>query len=291
MLITGASSGIGKACAIHLAARGYHVFAGVRKQEDHDALAASGQPSLQPVFLDVTDPESIERAFDRVSEAVGPRGLYALINNAGITVAGPVELLSVQQWQQQYDVNVLGVVAVTIAALPMLRTGSGRILNIGSISGCHGLPFMGPYASSKSALAIISDSLRVELMPWNLQVTLVQLGNIQTPIWERTEQRSEELWQRVTPDEREKYADRLDAFRQMALNIRCSPPKVVTRAVEKILSKRRAPRIRRVGSGSLAVPLFSAIVPSRLQDWLINKALRRQAAKQDKLCAIRNVQR
>ncbi len=279
MLITGASSGIGQACALHLASRGYHVLAGVRKPADYESLAARGEPTLQPIVLDVTDPESIGRAIDKVSAIVGECGLSSLINNAGITVAGPVELLDVQQWREQYEVNVLGVVAVTCAALPLLRTGCGRILNIGSISGCYGLPFLGPYASSKSALAIISQSLRVELRPWNLQVTLVRLGNIETPIWQRSEQRGDELWQRVPPQEQVKYAERLAGFRALALNGPCSPPEVVTRAVEKILSKRRAPRICRVGRNSLAIPLFGAIVPGRVRDWLIDKALRRQAAK------------
>src|SRR5688500_9161604 len=184
VVITGASTGIGRACAIDLDGRGFRVFAGVRKDEDGERLR-SERPSIEPLRIDVTDAGEIAAARDRVGEEVGERGLAGLVNNAGIAVPGPLEHLPLDEIRRQLEVNVLGQIAVTQAFLPLLRTARGRIVNIGSIGGRVALPLLGPYAGSKHAMEGISDSLRRELRPWGIEVSLVRPGPIATEIWER----------------------------------------------------------------------------------------------------------
>ena len=167
VVITGASTGIGRACALDLDGRGFRVFAGVRKDEDGERLR-SERPSIEPLRIDVTDAGEIAAARDRVSEEVGTAGLAGLVNNAGIAVPGPLEHLPIDEFRRQMEVNLVGQVAVTQAFLPLLRTARGRVVNIGSIGGRVALPMLGPYAASKHAMEGISDSLRRELRPWGI---------------------------------------------------------------------------------------------------------------------------
>lgn len=185
VLITGASTGIGAAAALHLAALGHRVFAGVRRIEDGETLRSRAGGLLVPVLLDVTDRGSIESAVQHVQDAVGTGGLGALVNNAGIAVAGVWEHLDPARLREQFEVNLFGAVAVTQAFLPLVRQGGGRILLVSSIAGKHAPPFYGPYAASKHALEAFGDSLRLELRPWRIHVTLIEPGAIDTPIWRK----------------------------------------------------------------------------------------------------------
>ena len=173
VVVTGASSGIGRACALHLAALGLQVFAGVRRAEDGAALQAASSARLTPMLLDVADETSIRAATDTITAAVGEAGLAGLVNNAGIGVAGPLEFLPLAEFRTQLEVNVTGQLAVTQALLPLLRQGRGRIVNMGSIGGRIAAPFVGPYSASKFALEALTDALRMELRPWGLHVAIV----------------------------------------------------------------------------------------------------------------------
>ncbi len=152
ILITGASSGIGAACALHLDQLGWHVFASVRTQQDADALQHKASERLTPLLLDVTDANSITAAVGTITPAVGSAGLAGLVNNAGVVVVGPLECLPAQELQAQFAVNVLGLLAITQAFLPLLRQGQGRIVNVGSLVGKVAFPLWGPYAASKFAV-------------------------------------------------------------------------------------------------------------------------------------------
>ncbi len=185
VVITGASTGIGRACALQMQRLGWQVFAGVRKETDAASLRAEASERLFPIFLDVTDSASIEQAARLVKDAVGASGLSGLVNNAGIPYGGPVEFLALDEVRRLFDVNFFGVIAVTQAFLPLLRSAQGRIVNMSSNSGMVATPFVSPYSASKFALEALSDSLRVELHPWHMHVALIEPGAIDTPIWDK----------------------------------------------------------------------------------------------------------
>ncbi|HTP01857.1 MAG TPA: SDR family oxidoreductase [Anaerolineales bacterium] len=185
VVVTGASTGIGRACALHIDRLGWRVFAGVRKESDAASLRAEASARLIPVLLDVTEAASIQSASQVVSSALGEAGLSGLVNNAGIPYGGPVEYLDLDEVRRLFEVNFFGVIAVTQALLPLLRKCRGRIVNMSSISGMVASPFVSPYSCSKFALEALTDSLRVELRPWHIQVSSVQPGAIETPIWDK----------------------------------------------------------------------------------------------------------
>src|SRR2546427_671557 len=184
VVVTGASSGIGAAIARDLAARGFRVFGTVRREQDGAPLEAA---HVVPVLMDVTDTASVARARDEVTRALAGAPLAALVNNAGIPSAGPLELVPLDQLRHVLEVNLVGAVAVTQAFLPLLKAARGRIVNISSAAGRGCLPFLGPYAASKFALEGASDSLRRELLPFGVRVIVVQPGSVQSRIWEKVE--------------------------------------------------------------------------------------------------------
>jgi NAD(P)-dependent dehydrogenase (short-subunit alcohol dehydrogenase family) len=173
-LVTGTSTGIGRAIAVHLDRRGFEVLAGVRRLED-------APPGLEPILLDVTSEVNIAAAAQRVGGQ-----LHALVNNAGIAVNGPIELAPVHEWRRQFEVNLIGQVAVTRALLPALLAAGGRVVNISSISGRAALPMIGPYSASKFALEAMTDTLRREVGPQGVRVVSIEPGGIATPVWEKS---------------------------------------------------------------------------------------------------------
>ncbi|MEM8770963.1 MAG: SDR family oxidoreductase [Pseudomonadota bacterium] len=180
VLVTGASSGIGEACAVFLAHKGFRVFAAARRIEKLKELEGIAGGRIAPITLDVTDDASVAEALSAVEEQAG--GLYGLVNNAGVSVMGPVETTPIDEWRRQYETNVFAVVRMCQAVLPQMRAaGRGRIVNIGSIAGRIASPFQGVYASSKHAVEGISDALRRELAPHGVKVSLVRPGFINTP--------------------------------------------------------------------------------------------------------------
>lgn len=185
VVITGTSTGIGRAAALDLDRHGWTVFAAVRQAADAASLQAEASERLRPVLLDVTDAEAIARTADAVGAAVGAGGLDGLVNNAGIAAPGPLEVLPIARLRQQLEVNVTAQVAVTQAFLPLLRRGGGRIVNVGSVGGRSAMPFAGAYCASKFALEAISDALRMELHGSGVDVVLIEPGSIATPIWQK----------------------------------------------------------------------------------------------------------
>ena len=182
VVVTGASSGIGRACALRLDERGVRVLAGVRRQADGDSLRQDASGQLTPVLMDVTVPDSIASASQLIADIVGESGLSGLVNSAGVYFGGPLEFCDLTEVRRAFDVNVFGIIGVTQTLLPLLRAGRGRIVNISSVSGLIALPFAGPYAASKYALEALSDSWRVELRPWGIHIALVEPGVVETPI-------------------------------------------------------------------------------------------------------------
>lgn len=186
MVITGASTGIGRAAAIHLAQKfnNLTVFAGVRKEKDAASIRDEKLTNLIPILLDVTKSIQIEAAAKIITDTNQP--LVALINNAGTAISdAPIEISDLKRWRQLYDVNVFGLVAVTQKFLPLLRASRGRIINVGSIAGDIAQPMWSPYASSKHAVEAITDALRVEMRDFQISVSLIKPGEIKTNIFKK----------------------------------------------------------------------------------------------------------
>jgi NAD(P)-dependent dehydrogenase (short-subunit alcohol dehydrogenase family) len=275
VLITGASTGIGAACALHLDRLGFRVWAGVRRPSDGEALVGQASRRLTPIILDVTDPNSIAAALTGVAADAGGDGLAGLVNNAGIVVAGPVEILPIGELRKQLEVNVIGLVAVTQAALPLLRRRCGRIVNIGSISGRMATPVVGAYAASKFALEALTDALRLEVQPWGIEVALIEPGAVATPIWEKSRAAGLALRQALTPDAERLYADAISAVERVAARSarQAISPDAVARAVAHALTAPR-PRTRYLVGTAARIQAIIARLPDRLRDRLLTRALR-----------------
>jgi len=271
VVVTGASSGIGAACAKHLDQLGFTVFAGVRRQVDGDALVRAASPRLRVVMLDVTDPMSIADAGRTIAEATSGSGLAALVNNAGISVAGPLELLPLADVRTQFEVNVIGALAVTQALLPLLRLARGRLVNISSIAGLAATPFLGAYCGSKFALEAMSDALRLELAPWGIAVSLVEPGAIQSQIWRRATMSATRTLGEAAPESLALYAQPLSRMQQVIAGAaaRAIPADAVARTVARALTSSR-PRTRYlVGTDARFRALLKRILPDRVQDRLL----------------------
>jgi NAD(P)-dependent dehydrogenase (short-subunit alcohol dehydrogenase family) len=275
VVITGASTGIGEACAFHLDRLGFKVFAGVRKVSDGEALQRRASERLRAVSLDVTDSGGIARATEVVSQAVGQAGLAGLINNAGIVVAGMTEFLPLSQLRAQLEVNVIGVVAVTQAFLPLLRKSPGRIVNIGSSSGPVATPFLGAYAASKFALEGLTDALRQELCPWAIQVSIVEPGNIRTPIWEKSLAAASQLLDQLPKEAHELYGQAIAAVRDAALREAraATPALAVAKAVTHALTAKKPKTRYTVGTDAKIQALLARFIPDRIRDGLIARHL------------------
>jgi NAD(P)-dependent dehydrogenase (short-subunit alcohol dehydrogenase family) len=275
VVITGASTGIGAACALALDKLGYRVFAGIRDQADGARLTASASPRLMPIGLDVTDVASIAAAVHTVKAMVGEQGLAGLVNNAGIAVAGPVEALPLSEWRRQFEVNIFGLVAVTQAFLPFLRQGYGRIINMGSMSGRAAMPYMAPYSASKHALAGLTTSLRIELQPWGIHVALIEPGAIATPIWGKTKKEVDAWESGWSREMKALYGSAFSKVKEGASKIgaQAPPPGVVVDAVIHAL-RSRVPKTRYlVGRDTKIRALLVTLLPDRLHDWLICKVI------------------
>jgi NAD(P)-dependent dehydrogenase (short-subunit alcohol dehydrogenase family) len=271
VVITGASTGIGAACALELDRRGWRVFAGVRNDAAAQRLRQQATGRLTPVMLDVTDPAGIAEAARTVTAAVGDAGLWGLVNNAGIVVTGPLELIPLEQLRRQLEINVVGPVAMTQAMLPLLRIGRGRIVNVGSLNGRLTVPFLGPYCASKFALEAITDALRPELRRWGIAVSIVEPGSVKTPIWEKTETEADRLAERAGARLDELYGRDLAAFRAMAHRQagQGMPVQKVVRAIVHALTSRRPKTRYPLGSQTRWAIFAARFLPDRLRDWIV----------------------
>ncbi|HET9986508.1 MAG TPA: SDR family oxidoreductase [Longimicrobiales bacterium] len=276
VLVTGASKGIGEACALRLHGMGYRVFAGVRDPAAGAALRARTSERLVPVRLDVTDEAEVTSAAAEVASRVAAGGLAGLVNNAGIAVAAPLELIPLADLRRQLEVNVVGQVAVTQAVLPLLRRARGRIVFIGSIAGRSSLPMTGAYSASKFAVEAIAASLRVELRRWGIAVSVVEPGVIATPIWAASAAAAEERLGELPAESLALYRDVIDAARRRVAGneARGLPPDAVARVVAEALTAAR-PGARYVVGRDARLRLLLERLPWRWRDRLIARALGR----------------
>ena len=278
VVVTGSSSGLGRSTALALTAAGYRVFAGVRRSSDGEALLAAaalhqGRGRLTPVILEVTDTKSIAAAAQEVSAAVGPRGLGGLINNAGIGVFGPVETVSIDDLRRIYEVNVFGQVAAIQSFLPLLRAGGGRVVNIGSIGDRLSLPFGAPLTSSKSALASITDSLRIELRPWGIHVVLIEPASIRTATVDKAQSDTQRVLDELSPRHRALYGPNFEKMmsRLLATERDGSSPEVVAAVIVRALRAHHPHTRYLVGKGHRPMALAARWVPDRILDLLRTK--------------------
>lgn len=275
VVITGASSGIGRATALRLARGGFRVFAGYRDEVDAASLAAEATGELEPLSIDVADADQIAAAAARVGEAAGGQGLWGLVNNAGIAIPGPVESLPIDDLRRALEVNLVGQIAVTQALLPTLRRARGRVVNMTSVGGRVGTPFMVAYHASKFGLEGTSDALRRELAGVGVEVSAVEPGSIATAMWDRGREHAEGVLSGMSAEAKETYGADLEAVDEMATRTgeRGADPDTVARVVERALTARR-PRARYVvGADARAMILAQAVLPARVFDRLMRRAM------------------
>jgi NAD(P)-dependent dehydrogenase (short-subunit alcohol dehydrogenase family) len=276
VVITGASTGIGAACALHLDKLGLRVFAGVRRQTDAEALKSKASSRLVAIALDVADSLSVSTAASAVAGAVGDAGLDGLVNNAGVVVTGPVEFLPLPELRRQLEINVVGQVAVTQAFLPLIRAARGRIVNMGSIAGRLATPFSGAYGASKFALEALTDALRLELAPWGISVSIIEPGAVATPIWEKGMKNGAAMLAAAPPEALVLYAEALEAFKRNSEHAakNAADPMDVARAVEHALTAAKPKTRYVVGRQARIGAAMALLVPDRMRDTMVAKAMR-----------------
>ena len=276
VVVTGASTGIGAACALDCVGRGMTVFAGVREPRAGEALVAKGGSSLIPITLDVTDELSIARSVETVQLVVGESGLGGLVNNAGIAIGSPLEVIALSQLRKQLEVNVIGQIAVTQAFLPLLRRARGRIVNMGSIAGRATIPLLGPYSASKYALEALTDALRMELQPWGIHVSIIEPGAIATPIWEKSEKAAADLEASASKEAKALYGEAVIRIRKAITQAtqRAIPPAVVVEAVHHALTASHPHTRYLVGADAKVRAWMVKWLPDRVQDRLLTWALK-----------------
>ena len=275
VVITGASTGIGRACAMRLDGAGFHVFAGVRRDQDGQALKEAASGELTPLHIDVTDTRSIDYARGVVAEAVGEGGLAGLVNNAGIGRGGPMELLPLEDVREVMEVNYLGQVAVTQAFLPLLRRAQGRVVNMSSIAGRFATPFLGPYTASKHALEAFSYALRVELQPWGMHVAVIEPGSIDTPIWGKALEAADDMEEGAHEETLALYRRQIDALRETVEKFAAAgiDPDDVAKRVEHALTASRPKARYLVGRDARLQAFIQRWAPTRLRDRLIRREM------------------
>ncbi len=274
VLITGASSGIGRACALRLARAGWRVLAGVRTEEAGARLAAEAPPGrLEALLLDVTNQQQIDAARALVDGTGGGGSLDALVNNAGVGVGGPLEMLSTEELRGQFEVNVFGQVALTNALLPALRRARGRIVFVSSIGGLVVMPFTAPYGASKHAIEAIADSLRVELASSHVQVALVEPGSVATPIWDKS--REEAAGLQVPPDLEPVYGDVVEKMGRVLEETakRGISPDDVAAVIERALGSRRMRARYLVGRDARMILLARRVLPDLWFDRMVRRGM------------------
>lgn len=261
-LISGSSTGIGRATALALADAGHDVLAGVRRADD-----APDHPRIEPLLLDVTDDAQVAALAARLAT----ERLDGLVNNAGVVVSGPVEGLDAERWRHQFEVNVVGLATVTAAALPALRAARGRIVNVGSIGAVVAPPFVGPYAASKGAVRSLSTSMRRELLPLGIRVTLVEPGAIATPIWDKGLEASGAQLADLPDVVREVYGARLGRFTKVTEKTAAGAiaPEEAAAVIVRALTGPRPPAQVYVGREAKVSAAAQRLLPTWLFDRIV----------------------
>jgi NAD(P)-dependent dehydrogenase (short-subunit alcohol dehydrogenase family) len=264
VFLTGAASGIGAATAQLLAERGYTVFAGIHVA----AGSLSELRDVHPVPIDVTDPAAVAAAAELVRREVGDAGLQAVVNNAGVIVQGPLELVSTHELRRQFEINTFGPVQVIQSFLPLLRAGHGRVVNVSAPTARVPVPMMGPIGSSKAALVSISESLRVELAAWNIPVVVVEPGGTDTQIFAKAGAAAEASLAAADPARAALYRNLLDAFAKAVGEQKLGPVEPVAKMIVKAVESTRPRRWYGAGSGTR---LFSTLsrLPGGTRDRLV----------------------
>lgn len=278
ILITGASSGLGKETALKLAEEGYKVFAGVRKQADKEALE-NLNPNITVVFLDITSDESVNGAFEEISKYTNE--LFALVNNAGIVLAGPVEYIPIELLKQQFDVNVFGAIRVTQKFLPLLSKKDSRIVNISSMASYGIFPFVSPYCVSKRSLDMFFNSLLLETKENNLKIISIKPGVVRTPIWDKSLEVCEKNMEFLCEEGKKKYEKEFAFLTQNAKknNEKGLLPKDVANAVLKALNSKQPKLSYNVGKDSYFAR-FISFLPQKFSNSLVRFGLKKRMSRQ-----------
>ncbi len=275
VLVTGASTGIGFACAQTLAEGGYTVFAGVRGEADAKRVSQVHE-RVRPLLLDVTAAQHISDAAQAIRAAGIP--LEGVVNNSGIAVAGPLEYVPLDDFRKQFDVNVFGALAVTQAFLPLLREAhDARVVFMSSVSGQIAPPFVGPYASSKFALEAMADALRMELGAFGIRVIIVQPGNVRTPIWKKGRDAKDELVARMPREASVHYARAVDALVRATEHEERTgiEPSVVANTVLEALTAAQPKARYPVGNPPAWQRRLASLLPEHLRDRMILRSVTR----------------
>lgn len=273
VLLTGCSTGIGRATALRLAERGFTVFGGIRSNQHADELKSLNS-AITPVILDVTREEDIARVVETLRNA-SPQGLWGLVNNAGVGLPAAVEFTSRDDLLRLFEVNTLAPLRLMQSCLPLLRTARGRIVNVTSMNGVLALPMVGGYSASKFALEALSDTLRIELRPWGVFVCTVRPGQIRTAIFDKA---GAALANRVTdipPDllpGYEKMYARGEFFNSRGVNSP-TPPEAVARAIHHALSRRFPRPHYHVGVDAHLMKTMRSWLPVRIRDRIIARVM------------------
>jgi NAD(P)-dependent dehydrogenase (short-subunit alcohol dehydrogenase family) len=268
VLVTGTSTGIGRATAAELAARGFRVLAGVRKESDAETVRAMSPDRIEALILDVTDRDAIAALPDRAGD-----DLVGLVNNAGLSIPGPLEYLPMDDVRHQIEVMLLAPFAITQALIPQLRRRRGRVVMVGSIGGRTALPFLGPYDAAKSGIAGLADSLRQELRPLGVHVALVEPGTIKTEIWDKGVDFGQKLLDGLPEDGRRTYGERLRATERAAHRFRDLgiAPSKVAKAIAHALTADRPKTRYLVGIDARAQAALRAALPDRALDRVMGR--------------------
>jgi NAD(P)-dependent dehydrogenase (short-subunit alcohol dehydrogenase family) len=274
-LITGASTGIGRAATLRLDSRGWRVFAGVRREEDGRSLRESASERLTPLTIDVTDAASIAAAAESIDAELGAAGLDGLVNNAGVAIPGPLETLPIADLRRQLEVNLVGQVEVTQAMLPALRLAGGRIVFVSSVGGRTALPFTGAYHASKFGIEAVGDSLRQELRPWGIEVSLIEPGSVATPIWDKGLEEADEISERVPAHHDSLYGAKIERYRETVRKVaaRGVAPEQVAEAIEHALTASRPKTRYLIGRQAKIQARLAKVIPDRLFDRLVAREM------------------
>ncbi|MCB9450253.1 MAG: SDR family NAD(P)-dependent oxidoreductase [Anaerolineaceae bacterium] len=271
VVITGASSGIGRATALHLDQLGFTVFAGVRKEADGISLKSEASSNLEYLLLDVTDGDAVQIAVDTVVRHTDGR-LHGLVNNAGISLNAPLELMPNTKIQQIIDVNVVGLLSVTKAFIPLLRRTKGRIINISSGHGVLAVPDKSVYAASKFAVQAITDSLRLELHPFDIQVSSVVVGKVDTAVLGKILSDREQIIETSPSEVVKLYQPLFDFFDGEVKELSGIPPSEVASLISEALTTGKPKSQYLIGPGASKMRNLARL-PVGLRDWLMVKAL------------------
>jgi NAD(P)-dependent dehydrogenase (short-subunit alcohol dehydrogenase family) len=273
LVVTGASTGIGAATARELAKRGFHVFAGVRRGPDADALRAT---NLEPIRLDITDEAEIAALAKRIGDDPERRPLRALVNNAGLAVNAPIEVLPLSEWRRLFDVNLFGHIAMTQALLPALIESCGTVVNITSVGGKVAMATYGPYAGSKFALEAVSDALRREVAPLGVKVIVVEPGAVTTEMLGQVAVRGERITSGMTTEQRGRYATLMHAVisQAQAAIPKGVPAEEAGRVIADAITSKR-PRTRyTVGRDAAIAVRLARYLSDRMLDSLLARSLK-----------------